>query len=69
MTAPFGVPGTEPGWVLAGYAVLPEVVVPGVVPGCVGLPGVVGRVVDPGTVDGCVVLGVDVPGTVLDGVV
>jgi len=54
---------------LEGYVVLPEVVVPGVIPGCVALPGVVGRVVDPGTVEGCVVVGVELPGTELDGVV
>ena len=67
--APFGEPAFVPGCVLAGYVVLPEVVVPGVIPGCVALPGVVGRVEEPGTVDGCVVVGVEDPGTELDGVV
>ena len=69
ITAPFGVVWLVPGCVFDGYVVLPEVVVPGVIPGCVALPGVVGRVVDPGTVDGCVVVGVELPGTELDGVV
>ena len=69
ITAPFGVVWLVPGCVLDGYVVLPEVVVPGVIPGCVALPGVVGRVVDPGTVDGCVVVGVELPGAELDGVV